>query len=195
MTKVLQFGEGNFLRTFVDHYFDTLNEEGGDFSVHIVKPIAFGSLENFKKQNNHYHIVLRGMDGAEAVEKVREIKVVSEAVDPFTDMAAYERLATDPEVKIIVSNTTEAGIAFCETDKLSDAPPVSYPAKLTALLYRRFQKGLPGFVLLLAGGISFTVGAVLYGVGSKKRWLHSVFHIFVVLGALLQAFSIFLYAL
>jgi hypothetical protein len=82
VTKVLQFGEGNFLRTFVDHYFDTLNEEGGDFSVHIVKPIPFGSLENFKKQNNRYHIVLRGMDGAEAVEKVREIKKISQ--DPVS---------------------------------------------------------------------------------------------------------------
>ena len=79
MTKVLQFGEGNFLRTFVDHYFNTLNGEGGDFSVHIVKPIAFGSLDNFKKQNNRYHIVLRGVDGGEAVERVIEIGVVSEA--------------------------------------------------------------------------------------------------------------------
>lgn len=148
MTKVLQFGEGNFLRTFVDHYFDTLNEEGGDFSVHIVKPIAFGSLENFKKQNNRYHIVLRGMDGAEAVEKVREIKVVSEAVDPFTDMAAYEKLATDPEVKIIVSNTTEAGICFHGEDKMEGFAEITYPAKLTKLLYKRFEAGLSGVYLL-----------------------------------------------
>ena len=148
MTKVLQFGEGNFLRTFVDHYFDTLNEEGGDFSVHIVKPISFGSLENFKKQNNRYHIVLRGMDGAEAVEKVREIKVVSEAIDPFLDMAAYERIATDPDVKIIVSNTTEAGICFHGEDKMDGFADITYPAKLTKLLYKRFEKGLGGVYLL-----------------------------------------------
>ena len=148
MTKVLQFGEGNFLRTFVDHYFDTLNEEGGEFSVHIVKPIAFGSLENFKKQNNRYHIVLRGMDGAEAVEKVREIKVVSEAIDPFSDMAAYDRIATDPEVKIIVSNTTEAGICFHAEDKIEGFAEITYPAKLTKLLYKRFEAGLGGVYLL-----------------------------------------------
>ena len=148
MTKVLQFGEGNFLRTFVDHYFDTLNEEGGDFSVHIVKPIPFGSLENFKKQNNRYHIVLRGMDGAEAVEKVREIKVVAEAVDPFADMAAYEKLATDPDVKIIVSNTTEAGICFHGEDKMEGFAEITYPAKLTKLLYKRFEAGLGGVYLL-----------------------------------------------
>ena len=148
MTKVLQFGEGNFLRTFVDHYFDTLNEEGGDFSVHIVKPISFGSLENFKKQNNRYHIVLRGMDGAKAVEKVREIKVVAEAVDPFADMAAYEKLATDPDVKIIVSNTTEAGICFHGEDKMEGFAEITYPAKLTKLLYKRFEAGLGGVYLL-----------------------------------------------
>ena len=148
MTKVLQFGEGNFLRTFVDHYFDTLNEEGGDFSVHIVKPIAFGSLDNFKKQNNRYHIVLRGMDGAEAVEKVREIKVVSEAVDPFLDMAAYEALSVDPEVKIIVSNTTEAGICFHGEDKIEGFAEITYPAKLTKLLYKRFERGLGGLYIL-----------------------------------------------
>ena len=53
----------------------------------------------------------------------------------------------------------------------------------------------PGFYLLLAGGIAYTIGAVLYGIGSKKKWMHSIFHIFVVLGALLQFLSIFLYAL
>ncbi|MBP3591589.1 MAG: tagaturonate reductase [Clostridia bacterium] len=148
MTKVLQFGEGNFLRTFVDHYFDTLNEEGGEFSVHIVKPISFGSLENFRKQNNRYHIVLRGMDGAEAVEKVREIKVVAEAIDPFADMAAYEKLAVDPELKIIVSNTTEAGICFHAEDKMDGFAEITYPAKLTKLLYKRFEAGLGGLYLL-----------------------------------------------
>ena len=64
MIKVLQFGEGNFLRTFVDHYFNTLNQEGGDYKVDIVKPITFGTLERFVKQNNKYHIVLRGVKKA-----------------------------------------------------------------------------------------------------------------------------------
>ena len=69
--KVVQFGEGNFLRTFVDAYFDTLNEEGGNYEVHIVKPITFGTLERFEKQNNRYHVVLRGVENGKAVETMR----------------------------------------------------------------------------------------------------------------------------
>ena len=68
MIKVVQFGEGNFLRTFVDLYFDTLNKEGGEYKVNIVKPITFGSLENFDKQNNKYHIVLRGVKDGKDVD-------------------------------------------------------------------------------------------------------------------------------
>ena len=68
MIKILQYGEGNFLRTFVDAYFHTLNKEGASYGVYIVKPIAYGSLESFKKQNNIYHIVLRGTENKKDVE-------------------------------------------------------------------------------------------------------------------------------
>ena len=80
------------------------------------------------------------MDGAQAVEKVREIQVVSEAIDPFLDMAAYERIATDPDVKIIVSNTTEAGICFHGEDKMDGFADITYPAKLTKLLYQSLKR-------------------------------------------------------
>ena len=96
MIKILQYGEGNFLRTFVDAYFDTLNEEGGDYGVYIVKPITFGTLERFEKQNNKYHIVLRGVEDGQDVEKVRKIQSVKEAIDPFVDEKAYYALAIDP---------------------------------------------------------------------------------------------------
>lgn len=148
MTKVLQYGEGNFLRTFVDAYFDTLNEEGGDYEVNIVKPITFGTLERFEKQNNRYHIVLRGVEDGNAVEKVREIKVLKNVIDPFANPQTYYALAKDADLKIIVSNTTEAGICFNGEDKMDGFDGITYPAKLTKFLYERFNAGLDGLYLM-----------------------------------------------
>ena len=145
MIKILQFGEGNFLRTFVDAYFDTLNEEGlGKYGVYIVKPITFGTLEKFDRQNNQYHIVLRGAENGEAVEKVRKISVIAQTIDPFANMDGYYALAKDADLKIIVSNTTEAGICFNSTDEMSDFEGITYPAKLTKFLYERYNAGLGG---------------------------------------------------
>ncbi len=148
MVKVLQFGEGNFLRTFVDAYFDTLNGEGGAYEVNIVKPITFGSLERFEKQNNKYHIVLRGQENGKAIEDVYKINVLNAVIDPFADMQSYMALATDKDLKIVVSNTTEAGICFHADDKMEDFEGITYPAKLTKFLYERFNAGLDGLYLL-----------------------------------------------
>ncbi len=147
--KIIQFGEGNFLRTFVDAYFDALNKEGaGQYEVEIVKPIPYGSLEQFAKQGNRYHIVLRGVAKGEEVEEVYEISSVKKAINPFSDQKDFYDLALDPEVKILVSNTTEAGICFQKEDKQDGFAEISYPAKLTKWLYKRFQAGLPGLYLL-----------------------------------------------
>ena len=86
MIKVVQFGEGNFLRTFVDLYFDTLNKEGGDYKVNIVKPITFGSLENFNRQNNKYPIVLRGVKDGKEVENVYKVDVLERTAWPSEEM-------------------------------------------------------------------------------------------------------------
>ena len=93
----MQYGEGNFLRTFVDAYFDTLCEEGGDYGVYIVKPITFGTLERFEKQNNKYHIVLRGVEDGKDVEKVRKINVLQDVIDPFANPETYYALAKDKD--------------------------------------------------------------------------------------------------
>ena len=148
MIKVMQYGEGNFLRTFVDAYFHTLNEEGGDYGVYIVKPITFGTLERFEKQNNLYNIVLRGVEDGKAVEKVHEIRSLQAVIDPFADDKAYYALAKDEELKIIVSNTTEAGICYNEADEMSGFEKITYPAKLTKFLYERFNAGLGGVYLM-----------------------------------------------
>ncbi len=148
MIKIMQYGEGNFLRTFADAYFDALNAEGGDYAVSIVKPITFGTLDNFKKQNNQYHIVLRGMENGQAVEQVCPIRVLADVIDPFENPDAYYALATDKDLKIIVSNTTEAGICYHDTDTIDGFADITYPAKLTKFLLKRFEAGLPGLYLM-----------------------------------------------
>ena len=149
MIKVLQYGEGNFLRTFVDVYFDTLNKNGqGMYAVNIVKPITFGTLERFKKQGNKYHIVLRGMEKGKAVENVYKVDSLEKVIDPFVDYKSYVALAKDKDLKIIVSNTTEAGICYNEKDEMDAFDGITYPAKLTKFLYERFNAGLDGVYLL-----------------------------------------------
>ncbi len=149
MIKILQYGEGNFLRTFVDAYFDTLNKNGeGMYEVNIVKPIPFGSLERFEKQKNKYHIVLRGQKEGRAVEDVYKIDSLVNVIDPFVDMDSYIALATDKDLKIIVSNTTEAGICYHDNDKMDGFAEITYPAKLTKFLYARYAAGLDGVYLL-----------------------------------------------
>ncbi len=148
MIKIVQFGEGNFLRTFVDLYFDTLNKEGGDYKVNIVKPITFGTLDNFVKQNNKYHIVLRGVENGNTVANVYGVDVLEDVVDPFNDIDKFYALAREDELKIIVSNTTEAGICFNANDKFDDFENITYPAKLTKFLLERFNAGKDGVYLM-----------------------------------------------
>ena len=148
MIKVLQFGEGNFLRTFADAYFDTLNKEGGDYGVYIVKPISRGSLDNFKKQNNKYHIVLRGVKDGRAVENVYGIDCLKDVFSPFEETEKFYALARDKELKIVVSNTTEAGICYNESDDINGFENITYPAKLTKFLYERFNAGLGGLYIM-----------------------------------------------
>ena len=148
MIKVLQFGEGNFLRTFVDHYFNTLNEEGGDYKVDIVKPITFGTLDKFEKQNNKYHIVLRGVKEGKAVEDVYKIDVLGDVICPFANYEKYIAIARDENLKLIVSNTTEAGICYNGNDKFDDFEGITFPAKLTKFLLERFNAKLPGVYMM-----------------------------------------------
>lgn len=148
MKKVLQYGEGNFLRSFVDLYFETLNREGGEWAVEIVKPIPFGSLDAFARQENRYHVILRGVKDGNAAETVYPVSVVEQAISPFDDYPAYAALAVDPALAVIVSNTTEAGICYHEGDSFDGFAEMTYPAKLTKFLYARFRAGLPGVYLL-----------------------------------------------
>ena len=138
--KVLQFGEGNFLRAFVDYFIDIANEKT-DFngSVVLVKPITFGSLDMFHEQDCRYTVMLRGLVDGEAVEQSRLITSVSDAVDAYSEYDKYADFAKCETLRFVVSNTTEAGIVLKEDDDFNACPPVSFPAKLCKFLYERAE--------------------------------------------------------
>lgn len=137
--KVLQFGEGNFLRAFVDYMIDIANESGKfDGDIVLVKPITFGSLDMFHAQDCQYTVCLRGIvDGEQKVIK-RVITSVADAVDAYGEYEKYSNYAKLDSLRYIVSNTTEAGIVFDETDKFELEPPATYPGKLCKFLYTRY---------------------------------------------------------
>lgn len=146
---VIQFGEGGFLRGFVDYFFQKMKDQGlFDGSVVVVQPIEKGMCEMLMKQNCEYNLFLRGIDNGEVVDEHTHIDVISRCVNPYADHAAYMELAENPDFRFIVSNTTEAGIVFEADNKFEDAPAKSFPGKLTQLLYKRFQLGLKGFIVL-----------------------------------------------
>lgn len=138
--KVIQFGEGNFLRAFVDWIIWNMNQKT-DFngSVVVVQPIEKGMVDWLNGQDCLYHVNLQGLDGGKPVNSLTRIDVISRALNPYSQNAAFMALADQPDIRFVISNTTEAGIAFNPECKLEDAPASSYPGKLTQLLYRRYQ--------------------------------------------------------
>ena len=138
--KIIQFGEGNFLRAFVDWIVWNMDQKT-DFngSVVVVQPIEKGMVDWLNGQDCLYHVNLQGRLNGEAVNSLTRIDVISRALNPYSQNWAYMALADQPEIRFVISNTTEAGIAFDPTCKLSDAPASSYPGKLVQLLYRRYQ--------------------------------------------------------
>ncbi len=147
--KVIQFGEGGFLRGFVDYFFYKLSEKGlFDGKIAVVQPIDKGMIDILNQQGGKYNLFLRGIDKGEIVNERTEIDIISRGINPYTDFEEYMALAENPEMRFIVSNTTEAGIEYLGTEKLDDKPAKSFPAKLTQLLYKRFKLGLNGFIVL-----------------------------------------------
>jgi tagaturonate reductase len=138
--KVLQFGEGNFLRAFVDYMIDEANLKGQfNGSVAIVKAIPFGSLKNFQEQNNKYTLITRGIINGEVVNESRQINSIADTACAYEDYNKFMSFARLNELQIIVSNTTEAGIVYGEMDKFEQCPPTTYPSKLTKFLFERYS--------------------------------------------------------
>lgn len=139
--RVLQFGEGGFLRAFVDYFIDVMNEKAGfNSKVVLCQPIASGLTDMINEQEGLYTLYLRGFQDGQKVNKKRIISAVSRCINPYADFEALLACAENPDLRFITCNTTEAGIAYDPSCQLADAPASSYPGKLTQFLYRRFQK-------------------------------------------------------
>ncbi|MGB5820373.1 MAG: tagaturonate reductase [Saonia sp.] len=137
--KILQFGEGNFLRGFVDWIIDLLNEKT-DFSgdIQIVQPIEKGLASLINEQDGLYHVIVEGILNNRPIQDSRLITCVRGAIDPYENYTDYLALGENPHLKFIISNTTEAGITFDENDSDPKTLPRSFPGKLAALLYHRY---------------------------------------------------------
>lgn len=153
--RVLQFGEGNFLRAFVDYFIDMMNEKAGfNSKVVLVQPISGGDMIRgfINEQEGLYTLFLRGNENGQKVNDKRVISSVSRCLNPYSDYDAYMGCAKNPELRFITCNTTEAGIQYDPACQFTDHPASSYPGKLTQFLYARYQefgqeKG-KGFVIL-----------------------------------------------
>lgn len=149
--KVLQFGEGNFLRAFVNYWFDAANEKAGwNGKCVLVQPIAQGLAKLINDQQGLYTLYLRGRENGEQVDKKRVVSSVSRCLDPYEKEGfdAMMAVAVSDDLEYVVSNTTEAGIVYDPACKLEDAPAASFPGKLTQVLYKRWQAGKGGLIVL-----------------------------------------------
>ena len=143
--RIIQFGEGGFLRGFTDWMLKKVNDETEfEGKVVVVQPIENGMCDMLTKQNCVYTHICRGLEGVE----IQKNDVISRCVNPYDKFDDYIKLAENPDFRFIISNTTEAGIAFSAEDKITDTPAKTFPAKLTQLLKKRFDLKLNGFVFL-----------------------------------------------
>lgn len=146
---VIQFGEGNFLRGFFDYFLHKMNESGlYDGKAVVVQPRAGGRCALLNEQGCKYNLYTRGISGGEVVNEHTYIQSVSRGIDPYKNFDEYLALADNPDFRFVISNTTEAGIAFDDSCRFEDKPALSFPGKLTQLLYRRYRNGLDGFIFL-----------------------------------------------
>jgi tagaturonate reductase len=137
--KILQFGEGNFLRAFVDWQVDLVNEKTAfNGNVVVVQPLEQGLSDMINSQNGLYTTVLRGVQDGKITEEFRTITSISRCLNPYTQYDDYIKCAENPDLRFVISNTTEAGISYGAGDTRFDKPQRSFPGKVTAFLYRRF---------------------------------------------------------
>ncbi len=138
--RIIQFGEGNFLRAFTDWMIDIMNfDHHYDHGIAIVQPIEKGMVEMLEKQDNLYHHIYRGLKNGKPVSKTRLIKSIQQSVNPFKDFKIYQELALLDTLEIVISNTTEAGIIFSDSEKEMTELPGTFPGKITRLLWDRYK--------------------------------------------------------
>jgi tagaturonate reductase len=151
--RIIQFGEGNFLRAFIDWMVHEMNDKADfDSSVVLVQPIDRGMVDMINEQDGLYTLILKGLRNGLPVHETQLIQSVSRGLNPYADFDAYLKLAENPDMRFIVSNTTEAGIAFRADDRQDMKPPKTFPGKLTVLLHHRYKTfgndASKGFIIL-----------------------------------------------
>lgn len=138
--KIVQFGEGNFLRAFIDYAFQELNKAVGlNIGIAVVQPIDRGLIKILNEQDGLYTLFMKGLKKDQEIQDIELISNIVKGVDPYTDFNDYLSLAREESLEFIISNTTEAGISYVSSDTPEMQPPSSFPAKLTVLLYERFK--------------------------------------------------------
>lgn len=137
--RIIQFGEGNFLRAFADWMIHVMNKNAGfNAGVVVIQPIEQGLVNILNDQDGLYTLYLNGIKNGLAVSEHQIIDCIQRAINPYKEYSAYLSIAKNPDLRFVISNTTEAGIAYNKADKLADSPQKSFPGKLTAFLYKRF---------------------------------------------------------
>ncbi|TNJ42565.1 tagaturonate reductase [Tamlana fucoidanivorans] len=138
--RIIQFGEGNFLRAFANWMIHEMNKQANfDAGVVAVQPINQGLIKMLNDQDGLYTLYLNGIKNGKAISEHEIIDCIQRGINPYENYSDYLANAENPDLRFVISNTTEAGIAYNAEDKLDDAPQTSFPGKLTALLYKRFK--------------------------------------------------------
>lgn len=138
--KIVQFGEGNFLRAFVGYAFQELNKKANfNGGIVVVQPIDRGLVKMLNDQDGLYTLFMKGVKKGQEIQEIELIDNIVKAVDPYANFNDYLSIAREESLEFMISNTTEAGIAYVASDTPDMRPPSSFPAKLTVLLYERFK--------------------------------------------------------
>lgn len=138
--KIIQFGEGNFLRAFIGYAFYELNKTANfNAGIAVVQPIDRGLVKMLNDQDGLYTLFMKGIKKGKEIQEIELIDNIVKGVDPYVNFDDYIALAKEESLEFIISNTTEAGIAYVASDTPEMQPPSSFPAKLTLLLYERFK--------------------------------------------------------
>ncbi|MDR2569541.1 MAG: tagaturonate reductase [Oscillospiraceae bacterium] len=138
--KVIQFGEGNFLRAFINWIFSRLIDENlYDGSIVVVQPIKSGRIDAINEQGGISTLIMRGYKDGTPSEEIEIVKGISRGINAYTQWEEVLKCAENPEITLVISNTTEAGIVYDGSDKIDAAPPDTFPGKIVAYLYRRFK--------------------------------------------------------
>src|SRR5688572_20030348 len=137
---VMQFGSGRFLRAFADLFIHHANLAGqGVGRVVIVQSTGAGRADGLNAQDGRYHVVVRGIEAGAVVDHVEACASVSRAISANAQWDEVLQFAASPDLRVILSNTTEKGYDLDPTDSVLSAPPKSFPAKLLAVLHRRWE--------------------------------------------------------